>query len=112
MSNIKKLAIIGAIAGVTIAVTLFVLAAYNAPTAGEVTDKDYRAGYSTTTIINNMPSVTYHPPRWTLEITGEQGDGEIGTWEYDVPEGLWARASIGDWYDADTMTLTAAEDIR
>lgn len=96
-------------------------AANNAPTAGEVTDKSHKGawvqvipghwvsngkggGYMTPT------QTIHHPESWSVQVTGEQKDGDIGTWWYGVSSGKFALITIGDWYDSETGEIVKIVD--
>ena len=62
---------------------------------GTVVDRHYTAGY--TTVGTNDKSPVYHPPEYTLTISGMK-DGEEVEYTFDVPEVEYVKYNIGDHY--------------
>lgn len=62
---------------------------------GTVVDRHYTAGY-TSAATKDRP-VVYHPPRYTLTISGTK-DGEEVEYTFEVPEAEYVKYNIGDHY--------------
>ena len=101
--KVKGITWIEVIVGIIIVIAIaFIIggAVYNESnriSTGVVIDKNYTPSYTTTTYINNFPSVQYHPPHWQLTIEGEK-EGEIVQYSFSVDETTYNRYELGSQY--------------